>query len=302
MRRYQKPVLHAIVGRGLTERDAAAWRRRQVGDHRRVAGEADGHVGGALIGEDLGLRRRVGLHRLVPVEVIGRQVEPRRRLAAEVLGPGQPEARALDDEDVDVEVDRLDEGHVGISCGNGPHPRGFQDGDREQGRRRLPVGPGDGEHRPGAVVALLLPFIGQLQLAHDAPALIAGHAEQAVALGNAWRRNDEVAVLDEPGQPAVVRGDQQVDTEIVSQVAPLRCIEVVGDDDVVPPRGECPHGRCPSYRQPVHQGALRHGVMSETRVKSPMKIPRAAATDTAAINQKRMMTVVSGQPTSSKWW
>ena len=33
-----------------------------------------------------------------------------------------------------------------------------------------------------------------------------------------------------------------------------------------------------------------------------MNRPRAAATQTAAISQKRMITVVSGQPSSSKWW
>ena len=33
-----------------------------------------------------------------------------------------------------------------------------------------------------------------------------------------------------------------------------------------------------------------------------MKIASAAATQIAEISQKRMITVVSGQPTSSKWW
>ena len=41
--------------------------------------------------------------------------------------------------------------------------------------------------------------------------------------------------------------------------------------------------------------------VDEIRVKSPMNSPRAAATHVAAISQNRMITVVSGQPTSSKW-
>ena len=101
----QRPVLDAVVGAGRGERDVAARRAGEVAHHLGVVGETDGDVVGALVGEDLALGGGVGRQRAVPVEVVGGQVEPRRASAAEVLGPRQAEARALDDEGVDVEVD-----------------------------------------------------------------------------------------------------------------------------------------------------------------------------------------------------
>ena len=114
----------AVVGAGGAERDVAGRRRGEVGHHDGVGGEADGDVVGPLLAEDAGLGRRVGVHRDVPVEVVGGQVEPGRGVAAERPGPGQPEARALDDERVDVEVERLDERDVGVAGGHRAHAAG----------------------------------------------------------------------------------------------------------------------------------------------------------------------------------
>ncbi len=147
-RRHQHTVLDAVVGTVASERDVTAGCDGEVAHHLGVVGEADGDVAGALVGEDPGLRRRVGRQRAVPVEMVGGEVEPRRGGAAEALGPGQAEARALDDEGVDVEVDGGDERDVGVAGGDGAHAGGLEHGDGEQRRRRLAVGPGDGEHRP----------------------------------------------------------------------------------------------------------------------------------------------------------
>ena len=56
---------------------------REVGHHDGIGGEADGDVVGPLLAEDPRLGGLVGGHRGVPVEVVGRQVEPRRGVAAE---------------------------------------------------------------------------------------------------------------------------------------------------------------------------------------------------------------------------
>ena len=48
------------------------------------------------------------------------QVEPHRGVAAELLGGRQPEARALDDERIDVEIERGDQRHVRVAGGHGP--------------------------------------------------------------------------------------------------------------------------------------------------------------------------------------
>ena len=58
----------------------------------------------------------------------------------------------------------------------------------------------------------------------------------------------------------------------------------------------------PGDGKPVHQGGHNDSPMIRiSLVKSAIKSATPAATHIAASNQKRMMTVVSGQPDSSKW-
>ena len=67
-----------VVGAARGERPVARRRRRQVAHHDRVVGEADGGVGRSLLGEDACLGRLVARHAGVPVEVVGREVQPHR--------------------------------------------------------------------------------------------------------------------------------------------------------------------------------------------------------------------------------
>ena len=58
----------------------------------------------------------------------------------------------------------------------------------------------------------------------------------------------------------------------------------------------------PGDSKPVHQRGHKDSPMIRiSLVKSAMKSATPAATHIAASNQKRMMTVVSGQPDNSKW-
>ena len=105
----------AVVGVGRAERDVTSRSGGESPHHLGVAGEADRDVVGTLVGEDLVLGVAVGVHRAMPVEVVGSEVQPRRGLAAEPLGEREPEAGALDDERVEVHVDRRHERNLGVA-------------------------------------------------------------------------------------------------------------------------------------------------------------------------------------------
>ena len=121
-----------------------------------------------------------------------------------------------------------------------------------------------------------------------------------MVLGNAGRRHDDVAAADEGGQLIVIRGNHEVDPELGSKLTLRRSVGVIGSHDVHRPLLQRPHRGRAGDRQPVDKRRLHGSTPGDTRVKSPMKMPRAAATATAAMSQKRMITVVSGHPTSSK--
>ena len=72
--------------------------------------------------------------------------------------------------------------------------------------------------------------------------------------------------------------------------------DVVADDDVPPVSAECANRRDAGDGEAVDERFHP----TERLEKSAMKMPSAAATQIAEINQKRMMTVVSGQPINSK--
>ena len=95
------------------------------------------------------------------------------------------------------------------------------------------------------------------------------------------------------------RRRQQFHAEVLGQLPTFVGDVVVDDDDVdtAVPQG----ARRRRARDGESVDQRRHGVPPATFVKSAMKMPSATATQIAEINQKRMITVVSGQPTNSKW-
>ena len=96
--RRRRRAGHVVVGAARAERHVASRRAAQVLHHHGVVDPADRHVVAALVGEQAGLGVGVGREVAVPVEVVGREVEPRRGIGPEGAGERQAEAGALDDE------------------------------------------------------------------------------------------------------------------------------------------------------------------------------------------------------------
>ena len=228
--------------------------------------------------------------------MIGREVQPDGGVGAESSGPGQPEAAAFDDERLQVGVDRIDERHVGVPDGLCPETGGSEHGDGHVGRRRLAVGAGDGQDRAGSVRPILLPSVSEFDLGDQLDVVGLRGDHDVVGFRHTRRRHDEVELA---GERAGVEGClQQLDPERVRQISFGVVDAVVGDDDIVPATLQRANGGRSGDGEAVHEHSHGHPT---TLVKSAMKIESAEATQIAEISQKRMMTVVSGQPPSSKW-
>ncbi|MEY4080420.1 MAG: hypothetical protein RL430_850 [Actinomycetota bacterium] len=121
--------------------------------------------------------------------------------------------------------------------------------------------------------------------------------------GDPRRGNEDIDPGEEARDPVCSRHIVDDGTDSVGEACVLRSGRVVGDADVVAAADErlcnCPSGDGKAvHRSHCHQ---RPPVkLSAIEVKSAMKIPTAAATHRPEMIQNLMMTVVSGQPTSSK--
>ena len=131
------------------QRIAAACLRRDGGG-RRVGGVADVRVRPPLPLEDARLRRRVRVHRPVPVQVVRRQVQQDRHLRMEPVDVEQLERRGLDGQDVPRLARRQRERVPHVPAGAGLQPRRRQHRREQLDGRRLAVRPGHRQVRDGA--------------------------------------------------------------------------------------------------------------------------------------------------------
>ena len=123
--------------------------------------------------------------------------------------------------------------------------------------------------------------------------------DDRVRLRHPRSRAHEIARTDQAFELRLGRRREQFHAQVLGQLPTFVGDVVVDDDDVDTAVPEGPHRRRSRNGESVDQ--RRHGVPPATFVKSAMKMPSATATQIAEINQKRMITVVSGQPTNSKW-
>ena len=155
-----------------------------------VAVGDDGQVAGVEVGEQLLLGRRVVLHGVVPVEVVGRDVEQHAHVRVQALGGGQLEARELGHEPLAGGTARhLADGHgADVADGLGRKAARAQQVAGERGRGGLAVRAGDAHPALGAHAP------GKLGLADDLVCGRLGARVEVAELGDAGRAHGEVVV------------------------------------------------------------------------------------------------------------
>ena len=101
----------------------------------------------------------------MPIQVVGREVQPHGRMAAEGVRELKAEARALDHEDIDrIVIHRGHERDVRVADLLGPQSGGSEKVRGDHGGGGLPVGAGDTENGPPSVRTRQLPFVGNVDL------------------------------------------------------------------------------------------------------------------------------------------
>ena len=197
-RTHQCGAVEVVVGAGGAERAVTPGRPLEMAHHDRVVDEPDRRVGGVLEVEQTRLGSDVTVHRRMPVEMVGRKVQPHRGIGAEPFGPSQTEAGALDHEGVEIVIEGVDQRDVGVAESRCAEARRTQDGNGEFGRRGLAVGPRDRQDRTWPTDPLLLPDVGEFDLAVDRNSAGPGGKDQGMRLGYTGRGREQVELGHEP--------------------------------------------------------------------------------------------------------
>ncbi|CAB4585731.1 unannotated protein [freshwater metagenome] len=303
-RALENPVARTVRGTIPTDLDPATPQRIQMPCHHGVGDHSDGHVAGTHVAPDAGLGRLVGRHRRVPIQMIRSEVQPRRRLGAERLDECEAEAGGLHHEHVDVHVECLHQRNVRVAARDRATTRCLDHRLDHRDGGGLAVRAGDGDHRTRSTGTRLLPLVGEVEFAVHGLALLTGESQDTVPLGNPGRRGDGVDSVQDRGQTTIVRRLDQLDTQSGHGSA-LRGRHVVvrGDHRIAASHEGLDGGRA-GHADAVDENAFAHGntfmAASLIRVKSAMNMAREPATQIPPMIQKRMITVVSGQPISSK--
>ena len=230
--------------------------------------------------------------------MIGSDVQPHSRLDPESTRQRQSKARAFDHERIDGLVESSDQGCFGVSHRESTTTRFTNHRRRHQRGRRLSVGPGDTDHRSGATLALCLPSVGEFDFRQRLAVEVVRDCKQRMRFGNTRCRHHEVDILHDVGQDPEVGCDNKRRTQLRRQCIVARVRVVINEHGFETTNCQCArNGRAcnaeTEHQRPRHQPTWR--------VKSPMNTASAVATQMPWMIQKRMMTLVSGQPINSKW-
>ena len=112
--------------------------------------------------------------------MVGGEVQPHTGLDAEIPRQREPEARAFDDEGVDVVAERRDQRGLGVAHRRDVAARFTNHRRRKQSRGRLAVGAGDSDHRSRPVTSFRFPPVGEFDFGQHLATKVCRNAEQGV--------------------------------------------------------------------------------------------------------------------------
>ena len=271
---------------------------REVED-RRIVGVDHREVARLLVLEDPRLRRAVGLHRRMPIEVVRREVQHHADPRVECVDLLELEAARLDD------VERVGrrrrhlraERRADVAADGHLESRRLEHPARQGRRRRLALRAGDRDH------AAAEPPRRELDLGDDRHAALARRLHHGRVRRHARAEDDEIRARERLAHVAAgferdAKGAQPIGVRNLggdlrqrhTRAAPR---EQLRSGDAAPRRagdGDAPVGDV-EWRARV--SLLRHRSFNVARLNSAKMIARIT---------KRVITFGSLQPISSKWW
>ena len=300
------PVAHVDAEIERAGRGVLHLARGASTEHERLGliGIQHAPVAGALVGEDARLGPGVAVEVGMPIQMVGRQVEQRRNPRMEGVGRLELEAAGFDD------MQRVGcgrghvraERHADVAAHQHRVARGLEHLADERRGRRLPLRAGDGDE------AALQPTRGQLQFADDRHTSRAGSCQFGQLGRHAGARHDQIHRREEA---------RVVPAEVERHAGPAKPI---GLRTVRHPVGER-HNRAARHEQ-LRSGAsaargahhehtpsghrerrrLRPGREGRRHGHRSFNVVRLKSANRIATMRKRVITLGSLQPMSSKWW
>ena len=309
---HEPVAVDAVVGAGASRPKVTvrAPRRRELRHHDRVVGVGDGDAVGPPGRPRCGpWPPRRPSSECVDVEVVGREVEPgadRRARSAAVWPRRNDDASTTNTSTVGSSI-AATSGTSVLPHGHRAHARRPRASSvTSVGDRRLAVGAGDGDAAGGRPTRAARSNSRQ----HRARRRSARGGEHRVAVGHAGAR-----AARRRRRPTQRRAASLVDGRLDERDAELDrpSARAVGGGMVVDHRRPSRRGAAapratawPVTPKPDDERPRRRRGVNRARPgcgRSRRRRGRARARCTAPARiQKRMMTVVSGQPPSSKWW
>ena len=298
--RDDETILDPDVGerrrRSRDRHDAPARRAQSLGDRAAiVVVDADQRDVGAR--DQALLDRGVILHRPVPVEVIGRQIDQRADRRLERRREIDLERRAFDDMDARKRRGRqIEDRHADVAAHRDVAPRFAKDVGDQRGGRRLAIGAGDRDQRrvrrAGGALARV-----ELDVADDGDAGGRSLVDRPMRLGMSERharRENKCSEAAPVGGGKIDRREARRDGALarLRVVVPGRDFGAAGNE-----RAERRQARAAEAEQrdaPTAKGLdRRHRHLS-------FSVARPIIASTKAMIQKRMTICGSDQPSCSK--
>ena len=259
----------------------------------RIAGRHHGPVRGRLVLEDACLGALVGILGDVSIEVVRREIEPDGDVRVIPLDGLELEAAGLDHvpRRRRGRLDLRRERHTDVAAHEHRLPGRLDHPAHQRRRRRLALGTGDRDDRPGHERGR------ELQFADDAYS--AGTCGlQGTDVGRyAWTHDDQAGV---DGHVVRHRTETELDAERLQLVA-FGQIRLGVDQRHAAALLQDESAGCKAAAAPAHHRHMAPRDVVRDRRHRSLRVVRLNSAQTIAMIRKRVMTFGSLQPMSSKW-